>query len=208
MRRLNAPKALAAVALLASSVLTSGCPPAPPAMWSAVQFKIYTGGDDLNGSKSVAVGYLGLPNNNGQGFSCYLNTVPPGGSLGGQMPVIPPLAQGSPTYVSWGNDSTNTVTCPFSTSLSGSALVGATVSIGMWQAPCDTFCDNWDVEGLNVTLIPANNQSGPACELNTGFFGPGDHGESPGVARLKGSNSQLPEVSAFTQAYTIPQPCS
>ena len=61
--RLALQRALVVCALLfaASITLAPGC---NVASWGAIQFTIYTGGDNLDGGKSTGAGYLKL--NNGQ----------------------------------------------------------------------------------------------------------------------------------------------
>jgi hypothetical protein len=204
MRKTRAiiPQSAFAGMLLLFLVLT-GCK-AKPATWNAIQYKIYTGHDDLDGGRSTAAAYLKL--NNGQEIACMLNSIPPGQSTYG-VPVLQALR--GPQFSSWGNDTTNIVTCPLN-GVSGWLIPGSKVWISMWQESCDTGCDNWDLEGLNVTLLTNNNPSAPGpttCELNVGFFGPGDNRDNPAVARLTGGQSDVVLVHTSTQQYTIPEAC-
>jgi hypothetical protein len=212
MKTVRWQRILATLGLLICTSIVFGfsCNTNPPATWGAIQFQIYTGSDDLDGGKSTGVGFLKLVN--GTVIGCTLNTNPPA-AIGNELPVIPGLGAGS--NASFGGDSVNTATCSLvaanvkGTSVTPADVAGANVWVSLFQKQCETFCDNWNVEGLKVTLLQNNDPLNPgttSCQLKTGFWGPGDQGDSPAIARLKGSNATL-IIRADSPTSAIPQVC-
>jgi len=176
--------------------------PAPSTVWGQIQYRIYTGKHGLDGSKATGVGMLKL--NNGTELGCTLNTTPPILNQN-ELPNWP-------GGTSWNSDSLNTVICSLvNANVKGTAVTtadvnGAQVSIAQYQSPCQTSCANWSVEGVQMTLV-AQGSGTPSCQLQVGFFGPGDQGDSPAVAYLQGGNSTGSVWVAFSTTFFIPQVC-
>ena len=177
----------------------SGCGPT----YGYLQYSTYTGQDNLDGNKSAVIAFLTL--NNGTQIRCLLN-----GNGGGQtlasnsLPPVP--GNGVPNLATWNPDSVHTVVCPIGEQ-ERVLFVGATLTVQLAQLNCQTFCDNWDLEGLSLALYQNNPQSSGYvfCTLKAGNWGPGDNGEHPAIARLKGGNgAPLGIFVSQTQTFTLP----
>jgi len=202
------PRMLWAMPLSLLLLTLTGC---PTQKWSFIGISTYTGGDNLDGSKSTATAVLTL--NNGQQFQCYLNVPVSQGltAIANNPPLLPPIpGLGAGPNTTYNNDTTAPSGCNFPTPIDGSLVTGGSVVVSLYQKSCDTFCDNWDLEGVSVTLYASPNgnpSGGTACAIKVGYWGPGDHGENPGVARLKGGQGNGLFNLSTTQAYTIPNGC-
>jgi len=198
-----------AIACVVSSLTLTSC---QSQKWSFIGISTYTGGDNLDGGKSTATLVLTL--NNGQQVQCYLNVpVPQGQTRGTNIPpLLPPIPQlGWGSNTTYNNDTTAPSGCNFTTPIDGTLFAGGSVVVSLYEKSCDTFCDNWDLEGLSVTLYASPNgnpSGGTTCLLKAGYWGPGDHGDNPAIARLKGGEGQETFYSiATTPSYKIPAGC-
>lgn len=142
-----------------------------------IEFTTYTGGDDLRSSSGALASITEI----GPNMQYAVQT------------LSPTLNNG----MSYGNDTTHTVVLALPNPVLGYGAQDISESIdavrialvqGSGISP-----DNWDLEGLTVKLLTGPTEATSehiVCVLNLGYFGPGDHGENPAIARLKGAPGQ------------------
>jgi Pro-kumamolisin, activation domain len=142
--------------------LSTIAPLTPNEPLTEIEITIGTGGDDLGNSGKSDSATAVVTLTNGSSFTVQLS---------------------HETDPTWGNGSVHTLDflIPASVTLPTPSSGVASMSITLGQPPCTTFCDNWDISSVCVTLF--NPGSAKLCQISQGPTTRLQDG-SMGVARL------------------------
>ena len=165
--------------------LTPSCVPPPSPVFDRVEIVIQTGNDDAGSGDEITAWFSGQPVTATLGGQSASICLKPRTNVGGDG-VCPNGSgatdqQGQDTWNNWHvSDQTFALASP-QTSASGFG----TITITLVQNGCGLSCDNWDIQGITVTVFSANGLLPRTTLLNMSNSQNGDNC----MARLKtGSN--------------------